>query len=181
MTTVETTPTLVTLPIEAIRPYERNPRIISQDAVDKVRVSIEKYGYQAPIIVDTEQVVVVGHTRLQALKALGYTEVAVIITDLPADKVAEYRVIDNRAGELATWDEALLIPELRAFADQTHLSMFFPQIDLVERFAEDFKQIDDDAIAAAQELLDSRLKDSRDLKIREVTCPNCGRTFTVSG
>jgi ParB-like chromosome segregation protein Spo0J len=172
--------TLISLPITEIKPYEGNPRVITDADVERVKVSIETYGYQAPIIVDADNTIVVGHTRFQALQRLGFENVMVIRTDLPAAKAREYRVVDNRAAELVQWDRNLLIPELREFVNTEHLALFFPDIDLSIEFSNEGFEIDQADLDAAQESLDKRLKDTRKLKSRVIECPECERQFTVS-
>ena len=56
--------------LEEIRPYENNPRK-NEPAIDKVAESLKEFGWQQPIVVDTQGVVIAGHTRLQAAKRLG--------------------------------------------------------------------------------------------------------------
>jgi hypothetical protein len=128
MTDVQLPPTTV-LAIEDITPYWRNPRKIPEEAIEAVRVSIERYGYQQPIVVDHENVIIVGHTRLQALLRLGWTHVPVYVTDLPADKAREYRLVDNKTGEMTAWDHDALVMELREW-EVGLLKEFFPDVDL---------------------------------------------------
>jgi site-specific DNA-methyltransferase (adenine-specific) len=168
------------VPIGDVQPYENNPRTITDADVERVRSSIERYGYQNPIIVDTDLVIIVGHTRYRALQKLDYAEILVIVSDLPPEKALEYRIVDNRAGELATWNQDLLIPELREFTTEHHLSMFFPDIDLSLGFTDESYLIDDEDLAAAQAALSARMRDDRDLGTREIACPSCQRTFTIS-
>lgn len=123
-------PELVTLPIDAIRPYPNNPRRIPQNAIDAVANSIRRYGYQQPIVVDSQNVIVVGHTRHLALKQLGHEEVQVYVaSDLTAEKIREYRLIDNRTSEMTDWDHGALVMELREFEEKL-LADYFPEIDL---------------------------------------------------
>jgi len=96
-----------------IRPYEGNPRQ-NDDAVDAVAASIHEFGFQQPIVVDTDGVIVVGHTRWKAAKKLGLEFVSVhVATDLTPEQAKAYRLADNRVADLATWDYDLLPIELR--------------------------------------------------------------------
>jgi ParB-like chromosome segregation protein Spo0J len=63
-------------PITEIRPYENNPRL-NDDAVDAVAASIKQFGFRQPIVVDTEGVIIVGHTRYKAALKLAMNEVPV--------------------------------------------------------------------------------------------------------
>jgi site-specific DNA-methyltransferase (adenine-specific) len=84
-------------PIASIRPYERNPRDNSK-AVEKVARSIREFGWQQPIVVDDQGVVIAGHTRLEAAKQLGLDSVPVHTAEgLSADQVGEGGAIPTRA------------------------------------------------------------------------------------
>ena len=101
-----------TLPIEQIKPYENNPRL-NDDAVEAVRKSMEQCGYIAPIVVDENNVVLAGHTRLKALKEMGAKECEVLeVTGLSDDEKRKYRLLDNKTNELALWDFDALADEL---------------------------------------------------------------------
>lgn len=100
------------LPIERVIPYARNPRN-NQAAVSKVAASIKEFGFRQPIVVDTQMVVIVGHTRLLAAQQLGMTSVPVHIADgLSEAQIKAYRLADNRTHEEAEWDADLLALEL---------------------------------------------------------------------
>lgn len=95
---------LIQMPIGQIKPYENNPRN-NDSAVDAVAESIRQCGYVAPIIIDEENVVLAGHTRLLALQRLGYETVNVLRAEgLSAEQKRKYRLLDNKTGELAEWD-----------------------------------------------------------------------------
>ena len=96
--------------IEEIIPYSRNPR--KNQHVDKVATSIKEFGFQQPIVVDNNMVVIVGHTRLLASQKLGLKEVPVLVADLSESKAKAYRIADNRLNEDSNWDDELLNLEL---------------------------------------------------------------------
>ena len=82
-------------PIDRPKPYEKNARKIPQSAIDKVALSIEKFGMRQPIVVDKAGVVVVGHVRLRACQKLGILTVPVhIATDLTPAQIRQYRLIE---------------------------------------------------------------------------------------
>ncbi len=100
-------------PIDAVRPYEGNPRI-NDDAVDAVAASLREFGFRQPIVVDAEGVIIVGHTRWKAAQKLGLARAPVhVATDLPPEKVKAYRIADNQTATLAEWDFDLLPIELK--------------------------------------------------------------------
>lgn len=99
--------------INKIRPYENNPRK-NDKAVAAVAKSIEKYGWQQPIVVDSDLVIIAGHTRHKAAKKLQLSEVPVLIAEnLTPQQALAYRIMDNRSNENAKWDDGLLIQELQ--------------------------------------------------------------------
>lgn len=110
----------IDMAVKDIRPYENNPRR-NDDAVDKVANSIKEFGWQQPIVVDKDNVIIVGHTRWKAAKKLKLKTAPVVVADLTEEQAKAYRIADNSTGEIATWDYDLLIPEIQGldydFAD----------------------------------------------------------------
>lgn len=96
--------------IDKIIPYHNNPR--KNQAIDKVASSINEYGFQQPIVVDQNMVVIVGHTRLLASKKLKLKKVPIAIADLTKSQAKAYRLADNRTNEDSSWNEELLKGEL---------------------------------------------------------------------
>ena len=94
-----------------IKPYQNNPRH-NDEAVDAVANSIREFGFQQPIVVDKDGVIIAGHTRYKAAKRLGLKTVPVVVADLTEEKANAYRLADNKTGELATWDFDALDIEL---------------------------------------------------------------------
>lgn len=102
---------IVNRPIDSITPYEDNPRR-NDDAVEPVAKSIKEFGFQQPIVVDKDGVIIAGHTRWLAAKSLGLTEVPCVVADLTDKQAKAYRLADNKTGELAGWDFSKLELEL---------------------------------------------------------------------
>ena len=103
---------LKTVSIDQLKPYKNNPRI-NDKAVEPVKKSIEQCTYISPIVVDEKFTVLAGHTRLRALKELGYTEVPVVIAaGLTAAQKRKFRILDNKTTEYAEWDMDVLKKEL---------------------------------------------------------------------
>lgn len=103
---------LIKVSIDKIKPYERNARK-NNEAVKAVVESIKQCEYVAPIVVDEDYVILCGHTRLKALKQLGYTEVEVCVkSGLTDEQKRKYRLLDNKTNEIAEWDFDLLAEEL---------------------------------------------------------------------
>lgn len=105
---------LTTLSLDSIVPYWRNPRRITDEAVNAVAESIRRYGYQQPIVVDAENVIIIGHTRYAALRRLDYREVPVRVeSELTPKQVKHLRAIDNRTAEYTNWDFDTLVDEMQ--------------------------------------------------------------------
>ena len=98
--------------LDRIKPYPGNPRQ-NDKAVESVAESIRRFGFRQPIVVDTEGVIVCGHTRYKAAMKLGLEKVPVhVAKDLSPEQIKAYRIADNKVADLATWDLELLPIEL---------------------------------------------------------------------
>ena len=124
--------------LDEIKPYENNPRH-NDNAVDAVANSIREFGFKVPLVVDSEGVIVAGHTRYKAAKKLGLDKVPCIIADdLTDEQVRAFRLADNKVGELATWDLDTLKVELDNIGDIDLSDMGFdlnddkPAEDIIE-------------------------------------------------
>lgn len=103
----------ITLKIKDIIPYEKNPRK-NDNAVPDVAESIKEVGYITPIVVDENNVILCGHTRLKALKKNGEKEVDGVlrVSGLTEEQKRKYRLLDNKTNEKAEWDFDLLAEEI---------------------------------------------------------------------
>ena len=98
--------------IDEIKPYENNPRI-NDRSVDDVAKSIKEFGWQQPIVVDKDNIIIVGHTRWKAAKKLGMDKLPVIVaSNLTPAQVKAYRLADNKVSEESIWDNKKLLDEL---------------------------------------------------------------------
>jgi ParB-like chromosome segregation protein Spo0J len=89
-------------PLSRVRPYPNNPRL-NDDAVDAVVASIREFGFRQPIVVDSDGVIIVGHTRWKAAQKLGLKKVLVhVAKDLTADQIKAYRIADHKTNEGGT-------------------------------------------------------------------------------
>ena len=147
--------------ISEIKPYINNPR--KKVNIDEVAKSIKEFGFQQPIVVDKNNVIIVGHTRYLASQKLELEKVPVVKADLNDNEARAYRIADNKLNESSTWDNALLSKEFTELLDNNYdlLNLGFTQ-DELEQFIdfdisnmEDFKEIEDT------------------LKTKNV-CPKCG-------
>lgn len=102
---------------EDLIPYINNPRN-NDGAVDKVASSIKNFGFKVPIVVDGDNEIIAGHTRLKAAKKLGMDEVPCIVADdLNDGQIKAFRLADNKVSEFADWDMEMLEKELLDIKD----------------------------------------------------------------
>lgn len=105
---------IVELRLDELIPYDNNPRK-NDEAVDAVALSISAFGFRVPIVIDKDNVIIAGHTRLKAAKKLGLSTVPCVrADDLTDDQVRAFRLADNKVSELAEWDFSKLEAELEA-------------------------------------------------------------------
>ena len=98
--------------INSIKPYQNNPRH-NEEAIPYVMNSIREFGFKNPIIIDKNNVIIAGHTRLESAKRLGMKEVPIIhADDLTEEQVKAFRLADNKVSEKAEWDFNMLDAEL---------------------------------------------------------------------
>jgi ParB-like chromosome segregation protein Spo0J len=179
-------PSIRTVDIGAVKAYWRNPRN-SINAVDQVKKSIERFGYNSFITVDPDMTIITGHTRHKALSELGHEKIKVIVLDLDPQKAKEYRIIDNKTGEIANWTEDLM-PELREIDDLDFMDEFFTQ-DLklmldTSTGSEGFSEITQEQIERVQDRLDNQYGERGEAyndSVYGVICPDCGHEFDVKG
>ena len=106
------------VPIDRIKAYENNPRRISESAVKAVINSIREFGFKVPVVIDENNVIVTGHTRLLAAREMGLTEVPCIVADdLTPEQIKAFRLADNKTSELSNWDFEKLNIELEELTD----------------------------------------------------------------
>jgi site-specific DNA-methyltransferase (adenine-specific) len=126
------------LKLSEIRPYENNPRN-NDEAVEYVANSIKEFGFKVPIVVDSEGVIVAGHTRYKAAKQLGLESVpCVVADDLTDEQVKAFRIADNKVAEIATWDYEALNIELGEIIGIDMEDFGFSELE----FDEDHDEID---------------------------------------
>lgn len=99
-------------PIEKVKPYEKNVKIHDKKQVEKIAESIRTFGWDQPIVVDKDGVIIKGHGRTLAAKSLGLEKVPVLVRDdLTEDQVKAARVADNRVA-IGDIDTEMLQKEL---------------------------------------------------------------------
>ena len=161
-------------PINELMPYENNPRL-NDKAVEPVAKSIEEFGFKVPILLDKDNVIIAGHTRLKAAERLGMKEVPCIMCDdLSPEQVKAFRLADNKVAELANWDDERLVQELNELIEMG--------VDLnITGFSEEELRIKTeslDEIDVSSFFEDAETNPKKDAPDR-IQCPHCGEWFDV--
>lgn len=161
------------LAIEKLVPYENNPRN-NDAAVDYVANSIKEFGFQVPIVVDKDNVIVAGHTRYKAAQKLGLTEVPVVVAeDLTPKQIKAFRLADNKTAEKASWDFEKLtdeIADLELDFDLTSLGFGEFELDVLKNGNDFDAESLDDLFTDAPE---------KQKEPKKIQCPHCGEWFEV--
>lgn len=122
---------LIWLSINEVYPYENNPRI-NIGAIEPVAKSLDLYDWTKPIAIDSNHVIICGHTRLLAAKHCGKDKVLCrVVDDLTPEQIKAYRLADNKLAEIATWNYAELIPELE-YLESTGIDISLLGLDVVD-------------------------------------------------
>ena len=157
--------TIVMRSVSALKCYENNQRH-NENAVEKVAESIKEFGFLVPIVIDTNDVIIAGETRLKASKLLQLDKVPCIIADkLTDEQIKAFRLIENKTSEFATWDFEKLQEELKAIDIDIGLYNF-PELDDVEL------NVSDDDFLKDTEIV-------REHHNKTTTCPKCGEVFEI--
>ena len=131
--------------LSEIKPYEFNPRK-NEKAIEKVAASLREFGWKQPIVVDQQNVVLAGHTRLAAAISLSYQVAPVVVAEGLTDaQKAAYRIADNKTAEYSEWDKDLLQQEFSRLmeldADLTSTSF---SLEDIANFSDEFLEWEDD-------------------------------------
>lgn len=121
---------LITVKTDSVIPYENNPKVHWADQVELLAQSILDNWYNAPIIVDEDNVVLAWHGRLEAIKFLDWDDVEVLqITWLSDQQKKTYRLQDNKIAELSEWDFEALEYEIWEIGDMSISQLFDIEIE----------------------------------------------------
>jgi DNA modification methylase len=122
--------------IQNIKPYEKNAKKHDKKQVQQIANSIKEFGFNQPIVIDKDNVVIVGHGRLEAAKLLGLTDVPTIQVNLTEEQAKAYRLADNKLNE-SEWDMGLVIDELKGLSEEMFDLTGFDKELLIEPDAKD--------------------------------------------
>ena len=150
------------IPIDKLKPYERNNKKHEEYDINGITKSIEKYGFNDPIGIWRDNIVIEGHGRIEACKKLGITEVPCVRLDHLTDKQRrEYAIMHNKTSELAEYD----FDNLKLELDDLDLSDFdidfgIPKVMSAEELDQFFEN-----------------SDEKPKTPKKIKCPLCGGEF----
>ena len=167
---------VVYLPTDSIFPYENNARV-NKTAVEALVKAIPVMGFNVPIVIDKNAVIVKGHSRWEACKRLGIELVPCIVIDGSEEDIAEERLVDNKLSELATWDDEKLKYELRELS--IDLSKFEINIPQIKSEASAVAPVTDVQVERTREqMIGKDMEVSAQKKsLIEIHCPYCNEDF----
>lgn len=124
-----------TIKTEEVRPYSKNAKKHPTKQIKQIAESIKVFGFNQPLVLDSNKVIIVGHGRYEAAKYLELPEVPCIVVDLSEGDAKAYRLADNKLNE-SDWDMELVIEELRGL-DTSKVDITGFDSDLLIQIKED--------------------------------------------
>lgn len=162
---------IVNVEINKLKAYKNNPRRISNSAIEAVANSIKEFGFKVPCIISSDDVIVTGHTRVQAAQKLGLKEVPCIVADdLTPEQIKAFRLVDNKTSELTGWDFEKLDLEMEELPD-FDMSNFGFELPDEDMNMSDFFSRDEPELP--------RDKGDEEEESHVIICPECGAEIDV--
>lgn len=158
--------------ISEIKPYVKNAKLHTSKQVQQVAASIQEFGFNQPIVLDKQGVIIVGHGRYEAAKLLGLTDVPVIEVNLTEEQAKAYRLADNKLNE-SEWDMKLAIEELKELSEEMQVLTGFDLDLLIEPDEKD------DEIPAIPDQATSKIGDLYQLGNHRLICGDSIKTEDV--
>lgn len=157
--------------IEDLKLYENNAKIHTDSQIKAISNSVEQFGMNVPILVNSDYVVVAGHGRIEALRALGVESVPVLeLPEMTPEQEKAFRIVDNSIGMSTGFDSKILQEEIGSLYefDMTEFGFGFPALTAV-----------DDEDAPPQRDVSSGSGNPRPPKgsLPKCKCPSCGHRF----
>lgn len=152
--------------LDSLIPFENNPR--KGLNVDKVAASIKEFGFQQPVVINKNKIILAGHTRYFASKKLNLTEVPCIIAELNELKQKAYRIADNKVAQDNYWDFDKLELEFNNLLDNNYdlINTGFDKAELDNLINKTIKDEND----SDNEITEKNLEPAN-------KCPSCGYEY----
>lgn len=155
--------TTVDVRLDSIKPYENNQKKHDDTQINNIAISINKYGFIQPLVLDKDNNIIIGHGRYLAAEKLGMGSVpAVYAENLTDEQIRELRILDNKLNE-SEWD----VEKLKLDLDELDFSEFDITFDLPDEI-----EFNEDELNNLFE--DAETKEKEPKKIQ---CPHCGEWF----
>lgn len=137
--------------IDKVIPYWQNPRN-NEKTVERLCISIKEYGFNVPLVVNKDMVLITGHARLKAAKKLGLETVPCNVVDLTDEQAKKYRIADNKIQELTDWKEEELFKELREIGDKMELMDMGFSLDDIDDIIGNVEEAAEEVTASMEEV-----------------------------
>ena len=155
--------TTVDVRLKDIKPYEKNQKKHDDTQINNIAISIDKYGFVQPLVLDKDNNIIIGHGRYLAAEKLNMESVpAVYAENLTDEQIRELRILDNKLNE-SEWD----IDKLKLDLEELDFSEFDLSFDIPDQI-----EFDEDKLNNLFE--DAETKEKEPKKIQ---CPHCGEWF----
>ena len=104
--------------LDELVPYENNAKIHNKKQIEKLKQSIDQFGFLTPVLIDKDKNIIAGHGRTMAAKELGLDKIPCVYIDGLTEKEKKaYILADNRLSEFGEWDYELLSAEIDDLQD----------------------------------------------------------------
>jgi len=113
------------LKVSDLKPYENNVKKHDEEQIEQIMNSIKEFGFRQNLVIDENNVVIIGHGRLAAAEKMGLEEVPCVrVSDLTEEQIKALRIADNKLSEKAVWDNDALGEELKAISEAIDMTDF---------------------------------------------------------
>ncbi len=150
------------VPLHEIKPYENNVRQHPVRQLESIVQSMQQFGFQQPLVIDKNNIIVCGHARYEAAATIGMENVPCqVASELTEEQINAYRILDNEIAAQGYTDESLLKIEMEKIPefDFTPFNLEMPDFNIT-----------------SDEVCDEENKDENPLG-KLVTCPSCKYEF----
>jgi len=126
---------ILNIPLNQIKEYKKNPKSHPKEQIIKIANSIREFGFNVPVLLDKDNILIAGHGRYLAAKELNLKEIPTIkIENLNPEQIKAYRIADNRLTE-SDWEYDFLVQEITALKESNYnldlLGFNNPEIDSI--------------------------------------------------
>jgi hypothetical protein len=115
-----------------LEPFSRNPKKHPESQLERIKASMQEFGWTNPILTSEDNMIVAGHGRYEAAKQLGFEKVPVINIGLPYEKAVAYVIADNRLAEIAEQDDEQLASLLQEIDSGLYTAIGFSEDEIDE-------------------------------------------------